>query len=113
MRLEYQDRITTLILSNPSSVYRFPNYSVPKTNWQTSLQVKCGWAKTWDPPSVLGCVDPRGCQPPPARTSEVWGSYDDDEAKSLEVGVKYWYSCRAGMFQVINNITKEGLYYSL
>ena len=83
-----------------SSVYRFPNYSLPKTEWKTNLQVRCGWAKTWDPASVLGCVDPRGCQPPPPRTSEVWGSYDDDEIKSLEVGIKYWYSCRAGMFQV-------------
>ena len=62
------------------------------------MQVKCGWAKQWDPPNVPGCVDPRGCAPPPPRNDEIWGSYEESATKNLDVGSTYWYSCRSGLF---------------
>ena len=68
---------------------------MPKSEWSQTLQVVCGWNKAWDPPVVQGCIDPRGCQPPPARNMEVWGNFDDSN-KNLDVGVTYWYSCKAG-----------------
>jgi hypothetical protein len=73
---------------------------MPKSQWKPTLQVKCGWNKAWDPPSLIGCVDPRGCQPPPPRNGIIYGSFEDDDAKSVEVGARYWYSCRYGMFMV-------------
>ena len=79
-------------------VYRFPNNSLPKSSWASTLQVVCGWGKSWSPPAVTGCVDPRGCIAPPSRTPEVWGSFEDSPTKLLDVGVSYWYSCRAGLF---------------
>jgi hypothetical protein len=54
------------------SVYRFIVPTLDKTEWPSTLDVKCGWNKEWDPPVADGCVDPRGCQPPPARNSEIW-----------------------------------------
>ncbi len=54
------------------SVYKFIGPTLDKTEWPITIDVKCGWNKEWDPPVANGCVDPRGCQPPPARTSEIW-----------------------------------------
>ena len=49
-----------------NSEYRFPQYDgTPKEQWIDTLDTKCGWANTWDPPEILGCVDPRGCHEPP------------------------------------------------
>ena len=80
-------------------VYRFPDDSISdKSIWSSTLEVKCGWGQAWDPPTVVGCVDPRGCKDPPKRTAEVWGSFEDSPTKSLDVGTSYWYSCRAGLF---------------
>jgi hypothetical protein len=76
------------------TVQRFPNFSLPKSEWTTTLEVNCGWGKQWDPPSVLGCIDPRGCQAPPPRTSLIYGSFEDSLTKPLDVGTTYWYSCR-------------------
>ena len=33
---------------------------------------------------------------PPLRNDRIWGSWEDDEAKSKEVNKVYWYECRAG-----------------
>ena len=181
------------------SVQKFPNPSLPKSDWISSINVECGWGKKWDPPSVpgfsrinsylllsilftslqtnwnnlrllvnlinlgclthplpcgtiemgfelsiishlsyrldrilfrkfefyltlgkikhvwistimsylllmlVGCVDPRGCQTPPLRTATIWGSFEDSETQSLDVGSSYWYSCRTGLFELGNN----------
>jgi hypothetical protein len=37
---------------------------------------------------------------PPPRTKEIWGSFEDSETKSLDVGTSYWYSCRSGLFEL-------------
>ena len=74
-------------------VYRFSNPAVLKLEWEDTLNVKCGWGKEWEPAIADGCVDPRGCQPPPPRTSTIWGSFEDSDAKVLDVGTSYWYSC--------------------
>jgi len=62
--------------------------------------MKCGWAKQWDPPTLLGCIDPRGCEPPPSKTDDIYGSYEVSDTKPLDVGTTYWYSCRAGLFRL-------------
>ena len=36
------------------SVQKFPNPSLPKSDWISSINVECGWGKKWDPPSVPG-----------------------------------------------------------
>ena len=84
-------------------VYRFPDDLVPKSSWSSTFQVNCGWGKTWNPPLVTGCVDPRGCIAPPSKTAEIWGSFEDSPTKLLDVGVSYWYSCRAGLFSMGGN----------
>jgi hypothetical protein len=85
-------------------VYKFPDDSISdKSKWSSTLEVKCGWGKAWDPPTIIGCVDPRGCKDPPKRTDEVWGSFEDSPTKSLDVGTSYWYSCRAGLFYLAEN----------
>ena len=63
------------------------------------MEVKCGWAKQWDPPTLMGCIDPRGCQPPPSKTNDIYGSYEVSDTKPLDVGTTYWYACRAGLFR--------------
>ena len=74
------------------SVYRFKDDSVKnKELWSRTLDVKCGWEKTWDPPILPPCVDPRGCPIPPPRNDRIWGSYEDDLVKSIDVGAVYWY----------------------
>ena len=78
-----------------NAVYRFAQDGVPKKDWISTLEVKCGWANHWEPPNVYGCVDPRGCEPPPPRTERIWGSYEDTFG-STEVGNTYWYECRDG-----------------
>ncbi len=83
-------------------VYRFANPALPKSAWSSTLQAKCGWGPSWEPALVTGCVDPRGCPPPPPRNSIYWGSYEDSPTKSLDVGTTYWYSCRAGLFAMPN-----------
>ena len=65
--------------------------------------MRCGWGKVWDPPTVTGCIDPRGCPVPPTSTSTIYSSYDTDSTKLLDVGTKYWYSCNAGEFQIGTN----------
>jgi hypothetical protein len=82
------------------TVYRFPNFSLPKSEWTSTLEVRCGWGKQWDPPTLLGCIDPRGCQPPPSKTKEIYGSYEVTDTKPLDVGTTYWYACRAGLFRL-------------
>ena len=84
-------------------VYRFSNPAVPKLEWEDTLNVKCGWGKEWEPAIADGCVDPRGCQPPPPRTSIIWGSFEDSDTKVLDVGTSYWYSCRLGLFMLAEN----------
>ena len=81
-------------------VYKFPNFSLPKSEWRQTLDVSCGYGKQWDPPTILGCIDPRGCQPPPPRNNILYGSYEESVTKPLDVGSVYWYSCRAGLFHV-------------
>ena len=78
------------------TVKYFPDSSKNKTDWSQTMTVKCGWNKKWDPPSVPDCVDPRICLPPPPRTERIYGSYENDPVKSLEVGATYWYACRNG-----------------
>ena len=97
---ESQPRFLILIVSH-FSVERFPDSSNPdKSKWSPTLDVVCGWGKSWDPPTVIGCVDPRGCPLPPLSTDIIWGSYDDSVIKSLDVGASYWYSCRTGLFEI-------------
>ncbi len=82
------------------TVYRFPNFSLLKSEWCSKVEMKCGWAKQWDPPTLLGCIDPRGCEPPPSKTDDIYGSYEVSDTKPLDVGTTYWYSCRAGLFRL-------------
>ena len=83
-----------------NTVYRFPNFSTPKSDWSSTLDVSCGYGKQWDPPTVLGCIDPRGCQPPPPGNNILYSSYDQSATKTLDVGTAYWYSCRTGLFSM-------------
>jgi hypothetical protein len=93
-----------IILLSLILVEKFPDSTISdKSKWSSTLEVKCGWGKAWDPPKVLGCVDPRGCKVPPLKTNEIWGSYDDSPTKSLDVGTTYWYACRAGLFMYSEN----------
>ncbi len=87
-----------------NSIYRFPQDEsiTPKKDWSDQLTVVCGWENEWDPPYIQGCVDPRGCQPPPARTDRVWGSFEDSPFGFLDVGTVYWYECRRGVFELTN-----------
>ena len=98
--LKFEDGETvTYICEN--SIFKFPNYDIPKTQWSDTLDISCGWNNTWNPPTVLGCIDPRGCQPPPARNDRIWGSYEDYLPNpNLEVNAVYWYQCRRGVFEV-------------
>ena len=74
------------------AVYRFKDDNEKdKTKWSRTIDVKCGWEKQWDPPILPPCVDPRGCPLPPPRNDRIWGSYEDDLIKSIDVGAVYWY----------------------
>ena len=105
----------------PFPVYKFPNDSLPKSEWVNTLDVRCGWDKKWDPPTVKGCVDPRGCQPPPSWNELIYGSYEDAVVKNLDVGTSYWYSCRwdnslstaALQISMTNNSVFESLMHDL
>ncbi len=85
------------------SVYVFPVEGKDKSEWVGSMEVKCGWAKEWDPPKVPSCVDPRGCKPPPERNDRVWGSFEDLEEPTTDVGDVYWYECRKGKWVISGN----------
>jgi hypothetical protein len=39
------------------SVHRFPDATKPKSDWTSSIDVKCGWGKAWDPPFVPGFLN--------------------------------------------------------
>jgi hypothetical protein len=93
----------SIIFQSLNLGFRFPFENLNKTDWPSTIEVKCGWGKAWDPPTVPGCKDWRGCPLPPSRTAEIWNSFDDDESKSLEVNSMYWYQCRSGLFQVNQN----------
>lgn len=103
--MKYQDGEKVTYVCE-SDIYKFPLEKVEKSNWQPTFDVECGWANQWNPPIVTGCVDPRGCQAPPNRTSRVWGSYEDTYG-STDVGMMYWYECRKGVFEFPNG-TRQG-----
>lgn len=105
---KYEDgEVITYTCAN--SIYRFPQYDgTHKDDWKDTLDVKCGWGNQWDPPSFFGCVDPRGCKPPPPRTDTIWGSYEDTYG-SLDVGMTYWYECRQGYFELPNGTTIKNI----
>jgi len=84
------------------SAYKFPNASMSKANWTNLMKVTCGWGQVWNPPVVPGCVDTRGCPRPLPSTMEVYSSFATDPLKILDVGMKYWYSCRVGKFILPN-----------
>ena len=93
-------------------VYVFPEPPVeeggrPKEQWTGIKEIQCGWAKKWDPPMLPECTDPRGCPPPPPRNDRIWGSFEDDWEKNLDVGAVYWYACRKGVFQYIDETIVE------
>lgn len=81
----------------------FPDHQKPKEEWRNTLEVRCGWAKQWDPPEVPECVINRGCSMPPHSNDIIYGSFDSDSLKSLDVGAHYWYSCRSGMEILISS----------
>ena len=110
INLLIEDILNRFVYAVFSSVYRFPNYSLPKSEWSSTLQVKCGWAKQWDPSSVSGCVDPRGCTNPPPRSDTIWGSFEDDPVQNVDVGSSYWYSCRSGVFEMPDGTTAAFIY---
>ena len=88
--LKFEDgEVVTYTCTNP--IYRFKDDDQKdKTQWSRTLDVKCGWEKQWDPPILPPCVDPRGCPLPPSRNDRIWGSYEDDPIKSIDVGAVYW-----------------------
>jgi hypothetical protein len=36
--------------------FRFPDENKNRTDWSSTLTVKCGWGKAWDPPTVPGII---------------------------------------------------------
>ena len=99
--LKYQDGESVTYVCD-RSIYRFPqNDGTPKKDWKDTLEVVCGWENQWNPSEVFGCIDPRGCKPPPPRNNIIYGSYEDTYG-SLEVGSVYWYICRDGVFELLN-----------
>ena len=111
-----------LYLKNTIAEFVFPeppeeNGGRHKDDWQGYTSVECGWGKKWQRvaptnhkkpekwphlTTVPECVDPRGCQEPPYRNDRIWGSYEDNPARTLEVGTIYWYECRRGVFDFQN-----------
>lgn len=79
-----------------SPEFRIPIAFEDKSTWSSSMQVKCGWNKKWEPSSIPGCVDIRGCDEPPLSNEKIMASYDFDPFQSLEVGATYYYSCLHG-----------------
>ena len=85
-----------------------------KSRWKSTLDVKCGYGKKWEPPHVEGCVDPRGCTFPPSSNQHVYAEYDgggtsvmadrrrefnlraEGKIEEIEVGTQFWYMCNDG-----------------
>ena len=78
--------------------YVFPNPLKPQKDWENDFEVTCEWENKWSHKIVPQCIDPRGCELPPERTSTIYSSFrhDSDMQDNIPVGTLVWYKCDKG-----------------